>query len=180
MSVAVLVPFLLLMAGALLATGVGWRSRRPRPAAAAALGLLTITGIVASLHYWHGEDPALATLFVSLGGLLALTGGAPVTMAVFQLVDGSHEAAASSVRSAGEVLRGGAWIGVLERGAVFATLVTGWPEGLVVALGLKGLGRYPELRNQEHTGTAERFIIGTFTSVLWAAACAGVTHLVLS
>ena len=46
-------------------------------------------------------------------------------------------------------------------------------------LGLKGLGRYPELRNQEHTGTAERFIIGTFTSVLWAVACAVFIHLLL-
>ena len=43
--------------------------------------------------------------------------------------------------------------------------------------GLKALGRYPELRNQDHTGTAERFIIGTFTSVLWAAACAVLVHL---
>jgi hypothetical protein len=83
------------------------------------------------------------------------------------------------VRSAGEVLRGGAWIGALERGAVYAALVAGWPEGVALTLGLKGLGRYPELRNQEHTGTAERFIIGTFASVLWAAGCAGVLHLVL-
>ena len=38
-------------------------------------------------------------------------------------------------------------------------------------------GRYPELRNQEDTGAAERFIIGTFTSVLWAVACAGLATL---
>ena len=76
------------------------------------------------------------------------------------------------MRRAGEVLRGGAWIGALERAAVFATLVAGWPEGLAVVLALKGLGRYPELRT-ETPGAAERFIIGTFTSVLWAVACAG-------
>jgi hypothetical protein len=114
-----------------------------------------------------------------LTGLLAVAGGGPLTTAVFQLVDGSHAGEPSSVRSAGEVLRGGAWIGALERGAVCAALVAGWPEGLALALGLKGLGRYPELRNQEHTGTAERFIIGTFASVLWAVGCAGVLHLVL-
>ena len=39
-------------------------------------------------------------------------------------------------------------------------------------LALKGLGRYPELRNAGTGAVAERFIIGTFTSVLWAAACA--------
>ena len=115
----------------------------------------------------------------ALTGLLAIIGGGPITTAVFKLVDGSHAAEASSVRSAGEVLRGGAWIGALERAAVFASVVAGWPEGVAIVLGLKGLGRYPELRNQQHTGTAERFIIGTFTSVLWAVACAAFIHLLL-
>ena len=38
-------------------------------------------------------------------------------------------------------------------------------------LALKGLGRYPELRAAEAASApapAERFIIGTFVSVLWA------------
>jgi hypothetical protein len=83
------------------------------------------------------------------------------------------------MRRAGEVLRGGAWIGALERAGIFVSLVAGWPEGLAIVLGLKGLGRYPELRNEERTGAAERFIIGTFTSVLWAAACAGVVRLLV-
>jgi hypothetical protein len=29
------------------------------------------------------------------------------------------------------------------------------------------------LRSADQSGTAERFIIGTFCSVLWASACAG-------
>ena len=83
---------------------------------------------------------------------------------------------------AGEVLRGGAWIGAFERCAVFAAIVAGWPEGLAVVLALKGLGRYSELRGVpgrrtalagSSGGVAERFIIGTFASVLWACACAG-------
>ena len=82
------------------------------------------------------------------------------------------------LESAGELLRGGAWIGALERGAVAASLVVGWPEGMAVVLALKGLGRYPELRNAGTGAVAERFIIGTFTSVLWAAACAAVVVLV--
>ena len=36
---------------------------------------------------------------------------------------------------------------------------------LVVAV--KGLGRYPELR--ENPGASERFVIGTLTSMIWAA-----------
>ena len=110
-------------------------------------------------------------------GIVAVTGGGLLTAGVFRLVDGGSSARRDSMRSAGEVLRGGAWIGALERVAVYATLVAGWPEGMALVLGIKGLGRYPELKNQDHPGTAERFIIGTFASVLWAVGCAGVVHL---
>lgn len=75
----------------------------------------------------------------------------------------------------GVVLKGGTWIGALERAAVTASLLTGFTEGIVVVLAVKGLGRYPELRAP---GAAERFIIGTFTSLLWAASAAGVALLV--
>ncbi len=98
---------------------------------------------------------------------------------------------ADTMERAGEVLRGGAWIGAFERAAVFAALAAGWPEGLAVVLALKGLGRYSELRGDARRGgrgvlrrpgasggVAERFIIGTFASVLWACACAG-TYLAL-
>ena len=74
-------------------------------------------------------------------------------------------------QQAGNILRGGAWIGSMERAAIFTTLIAGWPEGLAIVLAMKGLGRYPELKQP---GAAERFIIGSFTSVLWAIACAGV------
>jgi hypothetical protein len=111
-------------------------------------------------------------LVLLIAGVLAVTGGGLVTSQVFGLVDKD----AHTVR-AGEVLRGGAWIGALERLAVYAALVAGWGPGLAIVLAVKGLGRYPELRNQEDTGAAERFIIGTFTSVLWAVACAGLATL---
>ncbi len=124
------------------------------------------------------ELPAL--LLALAIGLVAVAGGGLVTAGVFRLVDGRSAARRDSMQSAGEVLRGGTWIGALERTAVYAALVSGWPEGIALVLALKGLGRYPELKNQEHPGTAERFIIGTFTSVLWAVGCAGVLHLVLS
>ena len=70
-----------------------------------------------------------------------------------------------------DTLRGGAWIGALERLAVVATLLARWPEGLAVILAVKGLGRYPELRRP---AAAERFIIGTLASALWSIACVGV------
>ena len=104
--------------------------------------------------------------------VVAVAGGGLVTTQVFAFVEDL-----ARVRRAGEVLRGGAWIGALERLAVYVALVAGWAPGLAIVLAVKGLGRYPELRNQEDTGVAERFIIGTFTSVLWAVACAGLAVL---
>jgi len=155
--------------------GVSWRVF-PRRVTFALVALtitgLSILGIASAMLEPQPAGRDSITLFLGLTGLLAVFGGGPVTAAVFTLVDGPDAAQPASMASAGTVLRGGTWIGCLERAAVYGTLVAGWPEGVAIVLGLKGLGRYPELRNQEHTGTAERFIIGTFTSVLWAAGCA--------
>lgn len=181
-----------LVALAVLLAGAGWfvpsSGRTQLPLSAAALGCLALLGAVV----WWGAGPESWSApghdtLVVLCGVLAVSGGGPVTVAVFTLVDGRRPTTdRDSVESAGEVLRGGAWIGGLERAAVFATVAAGWPEGLAVVLALKGLARYPELRGpmapasqgvppvpMPH-GIAERFIIGTFVSVLWALACAGV------
>ena len=72
------------------------------------------------------------------------------------------------------MLRGGAWIGALERLATLGTLLAGWPEGLVAIVAVKAFARYPELSTGQATGAIERFIIGTFTSLGWAAVCAGI------
>jgi hypothetical protein len=118
-----------------------------------------------SLDPTYEVDKPLAVL----AAVVAVAGGGLVTTQVFSFVEDPER-----VREAGAVLRGGAWIGALERLAVYVALVVGWAPGLAIVLAVKGLGRYPELRNQEDTGVAERFIIGTFASVLWAVACAGV------
>ena len=113
-------------------------------------------------------------LLTVLLGVAAVVGGGLLTAGVFRLVDRGEEDA-DSVAAAGSSLPGGLWIGALERLAVYAALVTGWPEGIALVLGVKGLGRYPELKNPaDNPGTAERFIIGTFTSVLWACGCAAL------
>ncbi len=71
------------------------------------------------------------------------------------------------------VLRGGTWIGILERVLITGGILVGMPEVVAVVIAVKGLGRYPELRETESDlrgGVAERFIIGTLTSFLVAAA----------
>jgi F0F1-type ATP synthase membrane subunit c/vacuolar-type H+-ATPase subunit K len=64
------------------------------------------------------------------------------------------------------VLRGGTWIGILERLAVTGCLAAGYPAGIAYVIAVKGLGRSPELR--DHPGLSERFVIGTLTSLVWA------------
>ncbi|MFH5823258.1 hypothetical protein [Georgenia sp. AZ-5] len=73
--------------------------------------------------------------------------------------------------AANGVLRGGAWIGMLERLAITGSVITGFPEAVAVVLAIKGLGRYPELREahpDKRSPAAERFIIGTMASYIWA------------
>ncbi|HEY9358336.1 MAG TPA: hypothetical protein VIQ52_18705 [Arthrobacter sp.] len=77
------------------------------------------------------------------------------------------------------ILRGGAIIGVLERLAVCLAILTGQPVAIAYVVAIKGLGRFAELK--ETPVAAERFIIGTLTSMLWAAGvAAGVKVLFLS
>jgi hypothetical protein len=65
------------------------------------------------------------------------------------------------------ILRGGAIIGVLERLGVCLAILTGQPVAIAYIVAIKGLGRFAELK--ETPVAAERFIIGTLTSMLWAA-----------
>ena len=103
------------------------------------------------------------------------------THAQTQNVDGELTAPAdvpSSADSASlpapgqRILRGGAIIGVLERLGVCLAILTGQPVAIAYIVAIKGLGRFAELK--ETPVAAERFIIGTLTSMLWAAGTAAV------
>lgn len=135
-------------------------------------------------------------LWITLALLMAGFAGWPVTALVFRLartiddkadaetadsgnaddpsadvtVDGEITAAAPDQDpkvAAQRILRGGAIIGVLERLAVCVAILTGQPVAIAYVVAIKGLGRFAELK--ETPVAAERFIIGTLTSMLWAA-----------
>jgi hypothetical protein len=74
-------------------------------------------------------------------------------------------------------LRGGTWIGILERAAIAGGILAGYPAAVAFVIAVKGLGRYPEIRG--HPGTSERFVIGTLASMLWAAAVGGLGRALL-
>lgn len=137
---------------------------------AALLLILGTAGVLAPIpHHLTGFPRAAA---VVLGVLAASAGASPVVRAVFRLAGRGQ---ASALRQQ-NVLRGGGVIGVLERASVAASILTHWPQGIAIVLAVKGLARYPELRDSK---VSELFIIGTFTSVLWAAGCCGVVAALL-
>jgi hypothetical protein len=170
LNTAVLVTLGVVAAGGLVLTA---RGERLRAAWASALlgGLLALAGAMA----WAGGGAAegLAEGAAVTAVLAAITGGGPVATAVLAAAD-PRAAGVGGGPQDPDILRGGAWIGVLERAAVAVTLLAGSAEGLVVLAAVKGLGRYAELRV---AAAAERFIIGTLASALWAAACVGVALL---
>ena len=131
-------------------------------------------------------NPVLSALLkvavVVVLGLVATLVGSPAVRLVFRVADSprpskgatadGEPALSPGIRAASAQLRGGHWIGLLERLAVYATILAGFGEGIAIVLAIKGLARYPDL-TATTPGAAERFIIGTFTSVMFAAACAG-------
>lgn len=71
-----------------------------------------------------------------------------------------------------DILRGGLWIGILERLAITGCILAAYPAGVAVVVAVKGLGRFSTLREVPTTGVSERFLVGTLASYLWAAVIA--------
>lgn len=121
------------------------------------------------------------TVVILLSALVAsaLLGWLAVEL-VFRLADvresaggpprrGGYEATMLPEPGPVEVLRGGMWIGVLERIAITGAILAG-ASGLIAAVvAIKGLGRWSEL--QANPALNERFIIGTLASYLMAGVC---------
>jgi hypothetical protein len=159
-----------LVAAALLPVALAWAGRLRVLGALVATLLLAAAVVVRVTTCVSVDEGALGLV----AAVLAVAGGSVVTTAVFDVIDERSTDEAESLEAAGHILRGGTWVGALERLAVFGSLVAGLPSGVALTLAVKGLGRYPELRSGDRPGTAERFIIGTLVSVLWAALCAYV------
>ena len=135
-------------------------------------------------------------LWGSIALLVAGALGSPITLAVLRLARAVDEQknlpaltpddqTAPETRAALNeaapdtpgVLRGGLVIGILERTAVALAILLNEPVAIAYVVAIKGLGRYAELK--ETPAAAERFIIGTLTSLLWACAVAGLTAVYL-
>lgn len=174
-----------LLGVAAVAGGIAWYLvERRQPEASTGTWLVgaavPIVLVGAAALFGLSGDPAGDTLLMvarAAAVVAAVTGGSLVATALLRLADrgtavnGGEVGDATATVSDPRTLRGGTSIGALERLAVAVTILAGWPEGIAIVLGGKGLGRYPELGQ---AAAAERFIIGTLASVLWAVAAVGV------
>jgi hypothetical protein len=173
MNIAVVVLLALTVVLGLLLTAQGERVRPPW----GAVGLAVLLAVAGALAWAGGDAPTGVVEVAAVGAVLAaVAGGGPIATAVLRAADPAAVGVSGGPQDPA-ILRGGAWIGVLERAAVAVSLLAGSADGLVVVLAVKGLGRYAELRAP---AAAERFILGTLASALWAAACVGVALLLRS
>ncbi|MCX5046635.1 hypothetical protein OG921_26020 [Aldersonia sp. NBC_00410] len=145
----------------------------PAVTAALATAAAILAGYGDAVHgFAIGATAVLSVAAAALGGL-------PFAPLAFRIArrqsDRADPADSADLRDTTDPgpLRGGLMIGVFERIAIVVTVLAGWPEGIVVVLGVKGLARYPELREPK-PHASEQFIIGTFASVLWALAIGGI------
>lgn len=140
-----------------------------------------------------GESAAgrIAAPAAAAGVLLLLSG--PANEAVTVLLElargsrdthragpnGSGEPGRSGAGSVGEgallrpaVMRGGRWIGPLERILIVLLVATGATEAVAAVVAAKGVIRFPEINKDEDGQKAEEFLVGSLAS--WGLAAIGV------
>lgn len=187
LATAVLSIFLFLtMCAALVLVVISLRRPATAPLAVAT-GLVVLALMVVIVS--PVQVPAIMGLILALlGTVLATLGGNPFVRRVLEIAthDRADETADGGIvvleeNAAGDaertvLLRGGRTIGYLERVSAVIAIVAGFPEALAVIVAVKAIGRFPELAASE---ARERFIIGTFASLLWACVVGGLVRLAL-
>ena len=188
---AILSIFLFLtLCGALALTVVSLR--RPSATPLIVAGCLVVLALLVVVVTPVNVPVILGLVIALVGVTLAVLGGNPATRHVLTVAthgrvlegdNGGIMLAAPTVvgqpatdAPVREVLRGGTTIGYLERLAVAAGIVAGFPEAIAVVVAVKGIGRFSELAAAE---ARERFIIGTLASLLWASVVAGLVRLAI-
>lgn len=184
---------LFILLGVLLMFSVIWfKSRRTSAIRAWFLITLLAAAVLVSSLAPSLESPAVeylsavAVLVAGLGGSipaayclgLVRDPVQPATSQDGQKITGklgyfSFKAELTKLQPLPEADGGGKIIGIFERLAVALAIITGQVSLLAVVVGIKGLARYTDIKSGHLT--AEKFIIGTFSSLLWASACALVT-----
>jgi len=178
---------LLCLCGVLVLSVLSLRTPRTGLMTAAA-GILLLATVVSAVSP-VGVPAVIAPVVALLGIAVAVLGGNPATRVVLTLATGGRvretpdggiliapPRPSASSDALEPLLRGGTTIGYLERIAVAMTIMAGFPEAIAVVVAIKGIGRFSELAAAE---ARERFIVGTFTSLVWAALAGALVRLAI-
>ncbi|QPL04516.1 MULTISPECIES: hypothetical protein [Actinomyces] len=155
-----------------LAWGRAWGGGRGPLARVVALAAALALSLVPLLAAGAPEPTAGEQVLAVLGtGLLM---GGPSNDAVAALLTLVREGAAGAEGASGALLRGGRWIGALERMLVLVLAFSDVPAAVGAVVAAKGVIRFPEISRDAGEGTnggakAEEFLIGSFSSWLLAA-----------
>lgn len=118
----------------------------------------------------------LTAITVALAILVSAGGGYLVVIGLFRLI-AKEPQRSNSGTSADNVLRGGTWIGILERAATTAAIIAGQPMLIGVIVAIKGFGRFDQLR--DNPAASEKFTVGTLASLVWAGAVGAAANLLI-
>lgn len=111
----------------------------------------------------------LITVLIGLGAVAVSSfGGLPLVTFLLKHVTQRGQSAGAEESQEEGALRGGVYIGLLERTATTAAILAGQLALIAVIVAIKGLGRFDQLRG--NPAASEKFTIGTLCSLLWAAA----------
>ncbi|MBW3068620.1 hypothetical protein GZ998_03710 [Actinomyces sp. 594] len=162
-----------------IAVPVGWSVWEmlvptERGEAAALIVLAVGCGACAVLTAPVGTPTARACAVVGVVILL----GAPangLVSAVLSLARGSN-ASAGALSPLVVAMRGGRWIGPLERILILLLAAAGAQAAVAAVIAAKGVIRFPEINKDQDGRKAEEFLIGSMTSwILAVLAIAGVS-----
>jgi len=172
------------VAFAMLAATVAWVALRlwlGADIAAVWLAVAIAAGVAAEAVTPGSETGDVAVVIIAIFGVAVfLTHPAnEVCRAVLDRARVPHEtpgalevedAAAPELETPQATLRGGRFIGPLERWSVTVLALLGAQAVIVGLMAAKGIGRYPELAGDKgHSSKAEEFLIGSLVSWLLAA-----------
>lgn len=173
---------------AMLGAAFAWFALRVAVGADVAAVWLAVV-VAAGIAVVDHEATTAATVIAIAGVALFLTHPAnEVCRAVLDRARVPHEVPPSAASETEDepvelepsTLRGGRFIGPLERLSVTVLALLGAQAVIVGLMAAKGIGRYPELAGDRgHTSKAEEFLIGSLVSWLVAAAAAAYLHTVL-
>ena len=116
----------------------------------------------------QAADLAIA---VAIGLAAVFPGGFIVGAILGRLSNPLHEA--DERPRSGGIPGAGRYIGWLERGLIFTTIVTGLPGAAAIVIAVKTAARFPRFERED--GFVEYYLIGTLSSLAIALGAALVT-----